>query len=668
MSDSLSPLVAFGGNSHAARSARAKMQWRDRYGRWIEMGKGVKFKFKRADGTVVSARGVAVGNTDDPNVGQVFVQRDPNGLKDGFYNINSANAQEILASLDPSYLQQRGVALGKHTDGTDIGDRMDADIPAENQLPFSDSPYGWRRQDNGWVTDDGEFKIVPTSYPVKQKTGNQFILFQNNQPKSVGNFKDWPTVLAKVNEIDAQDPAGVPNNDQALADNRDVQANLDAKKVAQQQAMAPDANGAKSAKDRAKAAVAPYDPDNKIAGLIDQGADSKNILDALTANPDFKRDYDDYNNRGAVELPNDQDKSRWDHMEQQVAAIQAVDSEQDVRTADTGSGVNLDLSVGDVAADGYLVPTNGNYEEHDMSDFGQLAQQMADYVNLHKDELGGGGKRLSVKVDNDNQKFSFDIVDQVPDHNAAQQLASERQSTEIYDVANNKVITTSQGRPRNDGSNSDADPNALESVGNDAGPGSAVPDAARPADQPEGTGGPDSGAPAAPDAADSNGNAGGNTSDAPDASSPERTDSGSSAPADGERSAAGGTESGQPAAEASPEAGLAPLPEAAPQIVNPADNLPDDEKALQRMAQRLEARGAQIQDSPAANAVNDTLNAVYAKLDRIKNGDAPAAPEERKAPEADAPAAPTPEVKTPDAPAPTPEATPDAPAAKSTLR
>jgi len=656
VSDSLSPLVAFGGNSHAARSARAKMQWRDRYGRWIEMGKGVKFKFKRADGTVVSARGVAVGNTDDPNVGQLFVQRDPNGLKDGFYNINSANAQEILASLDPSYLQQRGVALGKHTDGTDIGDRMDADIPAENQLPFSDSPYGWRRQDNGWVTDDGEFKIVPTSYPVKQKTGNQFILFQNNQPKSVGNFKDWPTVLAKVNEIDAQDPAGVPNNDQALADNREVQANLDGKKVAQQQAMAPDANGAKSAKDRAKAAVAPYDPDNKVAGLIDQGADSKDILDALTANPDFKRDYDDYMNRGAVELPNDQDKARWDHMEQQMAAIQAVDSEQDVRTADTGSGVNLDLATGDVAADGYLVPTNNNYEEHDLGEIGNLAQSMADYVNAHKDELVGGGKRLSVKVDNDNQKFSFDIVDQVPDHNAAQQLASERQSTEIYDVANNKVITTSQGRPRNDGSNANADPNALESVGNDTGTGGTVPDAAGTADQPEGTGGPDSGAPAAPVADDSNGNAGGDTSNAPADDNTDAQPSGpgssdnASQPA-GERSGAGGSESVQPAGSPeeapAPDAGLAPLPEPAPQVVNPADNLPDDEKALQRMAQRLEARGAQIQDSPAAHAINDTLTAVYAKLDRIKNGDAPQT--EERAPEADAPK--SPDVSVPDAPA-----------------
>lgn len=41
----LTAAFSFGvGNSSAARSARAKLQWRDRLGRWIEMGRGIGFK------------------------------------------------------------------------------------------------------------------------------------------------------------------------------------------------------------------------------------------------------------------------------------------------------------------------------------------------------------------------------------------------------------------------------------------------------------------------------------------------------------------------------------------------------------------------------------------------------------------------------------------------
>ena len=62
---SLFTLVAAGGNSRAARSLRAKLQARDRYGRWVEMGRGIKFKVRLPNGSVVSERGTFVGAVDE---------------------------------------------------------------------------------------------------------------------------------------------------------------------------------------------------------------------------------------------------------------------------------------------------------------------------------------------------------------------------------------------------------------------------------------------------------------------------------------------------------------------------------------------------------------------------------------------------------------------------
>lgn len=631
MSDLLNPLVAVGGNSHFARSARAKLQWRDRFGRFIEMGKGVKFKFRRPDGSVVSARGVFVGTTDDPSVGQLYVSKDPNGLKDGFYNISSGNAQEILASIDPTYLQQRGVQLGKSANGAEIGDRMDADIPAQNQIPYSNSPTGWTAESNGgvvsaWTTDDNEFVIRPTTFQVRQRTGNAFTLFKNEnagagKQQNLGSFKDWPNVLAKVNQSD--DASGLANEDAAQVENaqRDAgadQANLDAKIA--------DPNV--SAKDQAKEAVKAYDADGTIANLIDNNASSKDILDALSRNANWKTENDNYQTRDAVELPTDLDKQKWANHEAKITAITSVDGAQDaVNSPDTNTGHNLDLSIGDVAAEGYLVPTTGNLEEHTSDELSSLSQFMSDYVNSHKDSLAGGGKRLSV-LTRDDGSFSFDVVDQVPDHNAAQQLASERQSTEIFDVANNKVITTSQGRPRNDGTNTNADPSALEPVGNDAGSGGEL-------DSTDGTANPGQ------DAGEPN-------SGTPDAGSPApaATDPGTSQPASSpaDSSPAPADSSEQPAGDGGRGTEADP---ARPAVEENSESLPNDREALDRMVKRLEAKASRMQDDPKVAQIEKQLDDIYAKIDRIEKGETspapaatPEAPATPDAPQADAPAAP----------------------------
>ena len=81
------PLVAgllsfIGGNSRAARSMRAKLQRRDRYGRFAFMGGGFSFKMKMNDGSFRSFSGRVVGRGGEKDDGLVEVEllRGSNGI------------------------------------------------------------------------------------------------------------------------------------------------------------------------------------------------------------------------------------------------------------------------------------------------------------------------------------------------------------------------------------------------------------------------------------------------------------------------------------------------------------------------------------------------------------------------------------------------------------
>lgn len=202
----ISALLAAGGNSRASRSARAKLQWRDRFGRFVEMGRGIKFKVRLSSGASVSVigkfTGVAGGN---PDYGSVYVKGDKNGLKDGFYEVKSSNGQEILASLTPEYLEGRGIEVGKDANGNPVGERVESDIPNQTTIPFSETPEGWTpRKDGqpGYQTEDGDYSVTPN--------GTGWDLYQDGALES--NQQDWATAIARVDAIDngtadAADPA-----------------------------------------------------------------------------------------------------------------------------------------------------------------------------------------------------------------------------------------------------------------------------------------------------------------------------------------------------------------------------------------------------------------------------------------------------------------------------
>lgn len=166
------------------------------------MGRGVKFKLRKNNGTTFSVTGTFVGAITD-KVGQVYVKGDGNGFKDGFYKVNSSNGQEILATLDQDYLDKKGIEQGKDAQGNLIGDRTEADIQNEtDQGVFTEAPEGFKvtahSPEDGspkdFATEDGDFKLsVNPDGTIKG----------SNEESVERDFKDWPDALATIDKVDS---------------------------------------------------------------------------------------------------------------------------------------------------------------------------------------------------------------------------------------------------------------------------------------------------------------------------------------------------------------------------------------------------------------------------------------------------------------------------------
>lgn len=125
----LTALLAAGGNSSAARSARVKSQLRDRFGRWIEMGRGTKLK-ARKNGKKVSLIGKFLGGVPNrKGYGYFLIEEDKeNGIEGGVYELKGRAAQVILAGLSQEALDKAGIKVGKDINGNSIGDVLDDDM------------------------------------------------------------------------------------------------------------------------------------------------------------------------------------------------------------------------------------------------------------------------------------------------------------------------------------------------------------------------------------------------------------------------------------------------------------------------------------------------------------------------------------------------------------
>jgi hypothetical protein len=122
----LSPLVA--AYTSAERRANVATQLRDRFGRWVEMGRDFSFKFK-SGGNVKNATGKFVGAVPNrPGYGLILVENNED-FGSSVVEVNMKSGQQVLAKLSADALRKAGVTKAGHdVNGNPIGDVIDADI------------------------------------------------------------------------------------------------------------------------------------------------------------------------------------------------------------------------------------------------------------------------------------------------------------------------------------------------------------------------------------------------------------------------------------------------------------------------------------------------------------------------------------------------------------
>jgi hypothetical protein len=189
----LTAAFSFGdGNSSAARSMRANLQWRDRMGRWIEMGRGIGFKIN-IGGNNVPVNGKFIGV--DGKRGLVQVKGDAN-LPDGIYPVESSNAQEYKALLPDSVA---GKLKGKLSS---IFDKRAQIFSKEEMIKMRmDAPAGWKKNEDGSFGSDDDY--------IVDESNGKLTLFRKDKNGDKGaqvgeSVDDWAQIqdLANADEAD----------------------------------------------------------------------------------------------------------------------------------------------------------------------------------------------------------------------------------------------------------------------------------------------------------------------------------------------------------------------------------------------------------------------------------------------------------------------------------
>ena len=194
------------GNSSAARRARVALQWRDRYGKWVEMGRGIDFKFRLPDGGIGTGSGTYVGSDSnagysgnifkkEANAGLVEVKGNSN-IPDGIYSIRNNNAEVFKARLSEAELKRAGVKNDRSAKYK-VSSVYDESIPDLKDLLATkvDAPSGWTKNSDGSFTSDDDYKVVPND--------NGYTVYrldpQGNTGDKVGDAKTWADVQNGAN-------------------------------------------------------------------------------------------------------------------------------------------------------------------------------------------------------------------------------------------------------------------------------------------------------------------------------------------------------------------------------------------------------------------------------------------------------------------------------------
>jgi antirestriction protein ArdC len=169
-----------GNNSSMARSARAKMQRRDRKGRFAEMGGGARL-FAILDGIVESITGKFAGNPENSNDMEIEIKGHPT-IPDGIYTAPAARMEGIRAVLGENALKN-------------LSGRKGAFGPAQRKLAVpmadllatrKDAPTGWNANGDGSFTSADGYNVTPD--------GNGGWDIKDDSGATIGNAPDWANV------------------------------------------------------------------------------------------------------------------------------------------------------------------------------------------------------------------------------------------------------------------------------------------------------------------------------------------------------------------------------------------------------------------------------------------------------------------------------------------
>jgi hypothetical protein len=194
------PIVAAfsDGNSSAARRARVALQWRDKKGRWVEMGRGANFRYRMPGGGVASASGVYVGVAtpragENPRpAGLIQVSGDAN-LPDGIYAVQPSNVETYSARVPLEALKKAGITPGATPDQSMMGVPSQVDLLSTRR----DAPEGWTKQDDITFTSDD-------NYTVKGEDG-EYSLYRQNEDGSLGDKVGEAANWADINDLANED-------------------------------------------------------------------------------------------------------------------------------------------------------------------------------------------------------------------------------------------------------------------------------------------------------------------------------------------------------------------------------------------------------------------------------------------------------------------------------
>ena len=172
-----------GGNSSAERSLRARLQRRDREGKFAFMGGGLSALVRRANGKVFNLVGRPV--IDGPNGDDIQMQ-----LPDGrLVNIPASKGMFIKAIINPT---SDGFSKNPAKTATN------SNIINEEDLVFTDTPNGWKKiSENRWQGNNAQNAGVVVQ---KDKNGQYDVKFEflNGSQQEIGVFGDWEDVFDGV--------------------------------------------------------------------------------------------------------------------------------------------------------------------------------------------------------------------------------------------------------------------------------------------------------------------------------------------------------------------------------------------------------------------------------------------------------------------------------------